>query len=197
MPVINSPFTRATGTTAPAGALTPSGSIQRQPGINQLRNELGERAKNGEASSAIFLPTPSIRYDAYAFDYHTGMSKQMNLTKEPADGKVKGTIVINVSGHSNEAERFAKSNTYSVEVRLPDGKTLNMRGIPRNDPSKAEYATLIDIEFPYQKGVTTLVAWPDGSAGGGGYIEGRRYQIHSPDQPFVTSSTTHKAYSDS
>ena len=180
---INSPFTRASGSPAPAEALTPSLSLKRQPGITDLQRQLGERAQNGEASSAIFLPAPGMHYDAYAFDYHTGMAKQMNLTSAPADAKVKGTIVINVSGHSSEADKFAKSNTYSVEVRLPDGKTLSMRGIPRNNPSKAEYATLIDVEFPYQKGVTTLVAWPDGSAGGGGYTEGRRYQIHSPISP--------------
>lgn len=199
MPVINNPFARTDANSVAAqraGELSPSGRIARQPIAAQLARELGERARNGEASSAVFLPSPGINYDAYAFDYHTGMSKQMNLLSAPADGKMRGTIVINVSGHSGEADKFAKTNTYTVQVTLPDGKTLNMRGIPRNDPSKTEYATLIDIEFPYMKGVTKLVAWPDGSAGGGGYIEGRRYEIHSPEQPFKTSSTQHRAYSD-
>lgn len=197
MPVRNdSPFARASGAIT-ASALTPTAPVRRQPQVADIQRDLAERAQNGEASSTMFLPAPNIQYDAYAFDYHTGMSKQMNLKAAPPDGVVRGTIVINVSGHSSEADKFAKSNTYTVQVTLPDGKTLMQRGIPRNNPSKAEYATVIDIEFPYQKGTTTLVAWPDGSAGGGGYIEGRRYQIHSPDKAFVTSSTQHKAYSDS
>lgn len=138
------------------------------------------------ASSAMFLPEDTQGYEAYAFNYKTGLRKQMNLLAAPKDGMVRGTIVINVSGHAGDSslEQFAKTNTYNVRVQLPDGRVLQRNNIPRNDPSQAEYVTTIPVEFPYQPGMTRLEAWPTGSAGPSGYVEGRVYEIHSPDQRY-------------
>ena len=121
-----------------------------------------------------------MRFEAYAFSYHTGKAKEMNLSQKPADGMVRGTIVINVSGHdgAERAAQYAKSNSYNVCITMPDGKQIRMNNIPRNNPGSAEYATKIPIEFPWQEGVARIEAWPTGSAGVGGYIEGRRYSVH-------------------
>jgi hypothetical protein len=75
-----------------------------------------------------------------------------------------------------------------VEIRLPDGSVLTKTAIPRNvlaDPSKPsdtpEYATAIDIEYPYQSGMTTVSASPSATSAFG-YIEGRVYYVHSHDK---------------
>lgn len=171
----------------PANRLQPTAPIQRSPQVRAVLADLAQRCKNGGASSMMFLPARDVPAQAWAFAYHTGKAKEMNLKAAPADGMVKGTIVINPSGHDSTPgalERFAKTNTYNVRVQLPNGETLTWNNVPRNDPSKAEYATAIDVAFPYMKGVTVVEAWPGGSAGVGGYLEGRRYHVHSADQPF-------------
>ena len=45
---------------------------------NQLR-ELSSRAQRGGASSIMFLPQRGVRFDAFAFGYHTGLAKEMNV----------------------------------------------------------------------------------------------------------------------
>jgi hypothetical protein len=169
-----------------ASELQITAPFSRNPEAEVQRGKLADRAKNGGASSTSFFPGSNISFDAFAFRYHTGLSKQMNINTVPADGMVRGTIVINVSGHDGgpAAADYATKNEYNIEVRLPSGKTLTWDRAPRNDPSSTEYATLLDIEFPYEQGETVLEASPDRSAGVGGYTEGRQYIIHSADQPF-------------
>jgi hypothetical protein len=148
--------------------------------------DLASRAKRGGASSTTFLPAAGVKFDAYAFSYHTGKAKEMNLPQKPADGMVRGTIVINVSGHdgAERAKEFAKTNSYNVCITMPDGKQIRMNNIPRNNPNDTEYATKIPIEFPYTEGTVRVEAWPTGSAGVGGYVEGRRYNIHMGKDQF-------------
>ncbi|MBI1945740.1 MAG: hypothetical protein HYS27_08590 [Deltaproteobacteria bacterium] len=148
--------------------------------VSSTLADLASRAKRGGASSTTFLPGQGVRFEAYAFSYHTGKAKEMNLSQKPADGMVRGTIVINVSGHdgAERAAQYAKSNSYNVCITMPDGKQIRMNNIPRNNPGSAEYATKIPIEFPWQEGVARIEAWPTGSAGVGGYVEGRRYSVH-------------------
>lgn len=148
--------------------------------VSSAVSDLASRAKRGGASSTLFLPGAGVRFEAYAFSYHTGKAKEMNLSQKPADGMVRGTIVINVSGHdgADRAKEYAKTNSYNICVTMPDGKQIRLNNIPRNNPSDTEYATKIPIEFPWQEGVAKIEAWPTGSAGVFGYIEGRRYQVH-------------------
>lgn len=259
--------------------LSPTGPFEENPKVSRTVAELAKRAKEGGASSIMFLPEKAVRYEAYAFAYHTGLAKEMNIAKAP-NGPLRGTVVINISGHAsggindrvvgwaereaakvgvrigdsvaafdalraaankaaqelssdyartkqsvtidlsgvpggagksvtlkretfdkmqkanlqsdddelatlahygNEALRkqFAATNTYNVRIRTPDGKTTEMRGIPRNDPSKLEFATRIPVEIPAgTKGEVILEAWPTGSAEVAGYVEARRYKIH-------------------
>jgi hypothetical protein len=149
-------------------------------------SSLASRAQRGGASSTTFLPENGMKYDAFAFSYHTGLAKQMNIPNRPADGMVRGTIVINVSGHdgAERAKDFAKTNSYNVCITLPDGKQIRMNNIPRNNPNSEEYATKIPIEFPFTDGKVTVEAWPTGSAGVFGYIEGRRYEVHMGKDQF-------------
>lgn len=254
--------------------LQPSGPFEENARVARTLADLARRANNGGASSIMFLPSKNVAFTAYAFAYHTGMAKEMNIPKAPT-GPLRGTVVINISGHAsggindrvigwaereaakvgvrvgddvkkwnaltaaagaaarelqsdyqrtkqsvtidlsaiapgksvtlsraqferiqkatmdnddwelaqmgNDALRkqFAATNTYNVRIRTPDGKTTEMRGIPRNNPDKIELATRIPVEIPDgTKGEVVLEAWPTGSAEVAGYVEARRYKIH-------------------
>jgi hypothetical protein len=269
--------------------LQPTGPFEENPRVSRTLVDLAKRANNGGASSIMFLPSKNVQFTAYAFAYHTGLAKEMNITKAPA-GPLRGTVVINISGHAtggindrvigwaereaakvgarvgddvtkwnaltaaagaasrelqsdyqrtkqsvtidlgaiapgksvtlsrtqfeklqkatmdgddwelaqmgNDALRkqFAATNTYNVRIRTPDGKTTEMRGIPRNDPNRIEYATRIPVEIPDgTKGEVVLEAWPTGSAEVAGYVEARRYKIHIGDGMFDMSKAIQNA----
>lgn len=166
------------------GALAPTKAFTENRAVGSHLSELASRSRNGGAASVMLLPEANVKYDAYAFSYHTGKGKQMNLKSTPADGMFRGTVVVNVSGHdgADKAKAYAESNTYNVRVTLPDGKVIQALNIPRNEPGKTEYSTKIPVEFPAMQGKTIVEAWPTGSAGVGGYIEGRRYSLNLGDQ---------------
>mgnify|MGYP006380938171 CR=1 FL=1 len=149
--------TNVQGVTA-AGSTTVN--FQENSRVGSTLADLASRAKRGGASSTTFLPAQGQKFEAYAFSYHTGKPKEMNLTGKPADGMVRGTIVLNVSGHdgAERAAQYAKSNTYNVCITMPDGKQIRMNNIPRNNPSSTEYATKIPIEFPWTEGAVRIEA---------------------------------------
>ena len=84
-------------------------------------------------------------------------------------------MIQNVSGHTGAAntERWKNTNRYNIKVIHPDGTVEHMRGIK----ARNEYSTAQDFSFKLQKGRTVIEAWPDGSAGVGGYVEGRRIEL--------------------
>jgi hypothetical protein len=182
-----------------------SAPFVRNDKVQEVVDRQGRGSQQGQASSAVMLLGDRARFKSWAFDYHTGLAKEMNILQAPRDGMVRGTVVVNASGHTGQAEQFARSNTYTVRIQLPDGRVLVRSGIPRNvthDPTKRantpEYATSIDVEFPYERGVTDLTACPDGSGCEGGYVEGRLYHVHSADQPWdanaqLKASKEHRA----
>jgi hypothetical protein len=180
--------------TAPVTQTDPtrlSAPVVRNSEVNWLQAHYASMARRGYAAQAQFLPGNGLEFESWSHAYETGVPRHMNVTDPPRDGVIRGTLVVNVSGHSGEADAFAKSNTYSVRIELPDGTVLERSGIPRNVvgqpglPSDTpEYATTIDVEYPYMRGITKVSAWPDGSGGTGGYIEGRLYLVHSHDQPW-------------
>jgi hypothetical protein len=92
---------RTGGTAATTAAtLVPSGAVRENEAMKATLKGLKEAAQNGGASSTMFLPAAGTRYDAFAFSYHTGLAKEMNL-KGLKDGQtVKGHIAINISGHA-------------------------------------------------------------------------------------------------
>ena len=259
--------------------LQPTGPFQENAKVARTLADLAKRANEGGASSIMFLPQKGVKFEAFAFAYHTGLAKELNIPKAPS-GPLRGTVVINISGHAtggiadkvtgwaerqlgregirigddvekfqilrraaekaaselqsdyqktkssvsidiggvpggegksitltremfekmqkasatsedqnlaqlaswgNDALRkhFGCTNTYNVRIRTPDGKTTEMRDVPRNNPAKIELATRITVEIPEgMTGEVMLEAWPTGSAEVAGYVEARRYKIH-------------------
>ena len=186
--------TAAVFSTAPVTQNDPTkltGPLVRNSEVDGVTASYASLSRRGYAAQAQFLPGNDLKFESWSHAYKTGVPRHMNVIEAPRDGMIRGTLVLNVSGHSGEAHAFAKSNTYSVRVVLPDGTVLERSAIPRNVVGKPglpsdtpEYATTIDFEYPYLQGVTTVSAWPDGSGGSGGYIEGRMYLVHSHDQPW-------------
>ena len=79
--------------------LQPSRSSEENPKVTRVLAELAKRAKDGGASSVMFLPQKGVKFDAYAFAYHTSLAKELNVLK-PTAGPLHGTVVINISGHA-------------------------------------------------------------------------------------------------
>jgi hypothetical protein len=264
---------------APARASSSAG-FPEHPKVAATVNALAGLAQTGGASSVVFLPEQGVQASAWSFPYKSGRAKEMNIPRPPG-GPLRGTVVVNVSGHANagvvdratawaEAELsskgskptddarafvalreacaratdelladkgrvkvaasialpsggslelpraqfdkllrastkstdaaekklaldgdralrkfFAASNTYQVTLRLPDGRTLERKDVPRNQPGRIEWATSIPVEIPANvRGEVTLECWPTGSMKAGGYVEQRQYRIHLGDDLF-------------
>src|ERR1044071_4801246 len=63
--------------------LQPTGPFEENPKVAKTLAELAKRANDGGASSILLLPQKSVKYDAFAFAYHTGLAKEMNITTVP------------------------------------------------------------------------------------------------------------------
>jgi len=80
---------------------------------------------------------------------------------------------------------YAATNTYQVTLRLPDGRVVEHKDVPRNQPGRIEWATRIPVELPANlRGEVTLECYPSGSMKAGGYIEQRQYKLHLGDDLF-------------
>lgn len=79
--------------------LQPTGPFEENAKVARTLQDLAKRAGQGGASSIMFLPQKGVKYDAYAFAYHTGLAKELNIAKAPT-GPLRGTVVINISGHA-------------------------------------------------------------------------------------------------
>lgn len=177
---------------AAAGPLAPR-RFTRNPLVEPHRAHLASNSQNGGASESV-IHAANATLKKWAFNYHTGQCKKASVEVPPsldASGKriIDLTVLCNVSGHvgAENAARFAQSNKYVIKVTQPDGQALWMRGIDRKQP--VEYCTAQDISFELMKGTTVIEAWPEGSAGVGGYVEGRRYELHFGDTPFQPDAT--------
>ena len=266
-----------------SGGITPRAAMAggtESPRVASTVASMASLAQTGGASSVVFIPAPGVTASAWSFPYKSGRAKEMNIP-QPPPGPLRGTIVVNVSGHasagvvdratawaeqqltsrgqkptdnartfialraaceqatgeliadkgrlvaaativapdgtrldlpratfekllraspkSSDAEAktlaldgdralrkyFAASNTYHVTARLPDGRTLEWKDVPRNQPDRIEWATRIAVEIPAQvRGEVTLECWPTGSMKAGGYVEQRQYRIHLADDLF-------------
>ncbi|MBK6688712.1 MAG: hypothetical protein IPG45_29840 [Deltaproteobacteria bacterium] len=181
-------------TTVPNDPTQLSATISRNGKVEAVLIEAESDARRGVASTVTFLPSKGTKFQSWYFGYKTGEPRRMNILELPEGGIVRGTIVVNPSGHTGKADEYARSNTYTVHVTLPDGVTMVREGHPRNVViqglpfSTAEYATAIDVEFPYRSGITRLWAAPGGSAGIDGYVEGRLYLVHSHDQKWSVTA---------
>lgn len=120
------------------------------------------------------------------YGYGTHKPMTMNLTKALPGERLDLTVCLNVSGHDfkgadgkhlpdiqQRVEERAKNNRYVIQVTHPDGKVDKMTGIE----AKGAISTAQDISINMKPGKTIVEAWPEGSAGVGGYVEGRRLEI--------------------
>jgi hypothetical protein len=119
--------------------------------------------------------------------YGTHKPMTLSLKKALPDDRLDVTVCLNVSGHDfkdsqdrllpdakQRLEARAKDNRYVIQVTRPDGTIERMTGIE----AKGALTTAQDISLRGMKpGTTVLEAWPEGSAGVGGYVEGRRLVI--------------------
>ncbi|MDP2344298.1 MAG: hypothetical protein Q8O67_25285 [Deltaproteobacteria bacterium] len=122
------------------------------------------------------------------YGYGTHKPMTMSLNKALPDNRLDLTVCLNVSGHDFKGadgkpvpggqamlDARAKDNKYVIQVTRPDGKVETMRGIE----AKGALSTAQDISIKDMKpGKTIVEAWPEGSAGVGGYVEGRRLEIN-------------------
>ena len=137
-----------------------------------LKKEMAQDAKDGVASMTHIVGH-NAQMQIKGFDYGSGKAQEATVLKAPKDGTMDLTVLMSVSGHTKEADKFAQENVYNVRVTLPDGSKQTMGGIKAN----GEYCTAQNISFPLQQGTTKVEAWPDGSAGPYGYVEGRVINI--------------------
>jgi hypothetical protein len=123
------------------------------------------------------------------YGYGTGKPMTATVTEKLAGDRLDMTAMMNVSGHDfrhsvesgsmTKAKAMelvkdrAKNNSYNIAVRYPNGNSEIMRGIV----AKGALFTVQDISIKLQPGKNVIEMWPDGSAGVGGYIEGRRLEI--------------------
>ncbi len=83
-----------------AATLTPSGAVKENAALKKTLKGLAEAAQDGGASATVFLPAKGVKYDAWSFSYHTGISKEMNIKNVKEGAKIQGHIAINISGHA-------------------------------------------------------------------------------------------------
>jgi len=142
-----------------------------------LKKEMAQDAKNGVASMTHIV-AHNAKMQVKSFDYGTRKPQEATVSKAPKDGMMDLTVLMTVSGHTKEADKFAQENVYNIRVTLPDGTKQTMGGIKAN----GDYSTAQNISFPLQNGTTKVEAWPDGSAGPYGYVEGRVININHDGQ---------------
>ncbi len=91
---------RTGSTGVQATTLTPNGPVKENAEIKSTLKGLKEACQGGGASSTVFLPAANVKYDAWSFSYHTGISKEMNIKNIKEGAKIQGHIAINISGHA-------------------------------------------------------------------------------------------------
>jgi hypothetical protein len=98
----------------------------------------------------------------------------VKVAQAPKNGVLDVTVLICVSGHTDQEKEFARTNTYTITVTLPNGKSKTFNGLKRS--KSVEYVSAFDIQIPLMKGKTTIVASPEGTSSYG-YSEGRTNTI--------------------
>jgi hypothetical protein len=81
-------------------------------------------------------------------------------------------VMLPVSGHTGQADEFAKSNIYELRIKQAGGKVVNLPNIKSNG-----LVTEAGMVLPLKKGLNVLTFWPKGSLGVGGFEKGRTLEI--------------------
>lgn len=108
-------------------------------------------------------------------DYGTGIYPKVKVSGLGSSGKLPLTLILPVSGHTGaaNARKWAKSDTYSIVMT----SASNNKDIV-NDAKSLGVITLQEIIVPLKKNeVVTIMYDRSGSAGPGGFSEGRYLEI--------------------
>jgi len=176
--------TQATTPAKPASPLEPAFAMASAPQQAQIKNAKRASQFLGENFKAALMEVGVANVSARPqFHYGTGKPQSMSLNKTLPDKRLDLVICMNVSGHDlkERADKDqalatrAKDNRYVIQVTYPDGTKQRMSGIAANGALSTSQAISIRDMKP---GLTVVEAWPEGSAGVGGYIEGRRLEIN-------------------
>ena len=172
------------------GPLAPQFNRETSHFKQRVKDAISEAKRLGETFHAcagafvIHAPSPLVTFHSYGSD----LPQDVKITKALPNGRLDMTIAMNVSGHDFKDQpnrdalltARAKTNSYNIQVTYPDGRTELMSGIKAN----GSLHTVQDISISNVKpGEIIVEVWPDGSAGVGGYVEGRRLVIdYKPPQ---------------
>jgi hypothetical protein len=169
---------------AAAGPLAPAfdrASARRKAAIAETLDESMRLAKNFKAC-LMEVAFANVNADADFWGYGTHKPMTSSVSLPLPNDRLDLVVALNVSGHDFKtlpnreqllADR-AKNNRYVIQVTHPDGRVERMAGIE----AKGALSTAQDISVRGIKpGKLVVEAWPEGSAGVGGYIEGRRLEI--------------------
>jgi hypothetical protein len=138
-------------------------------------------------ASLMEVGVANVKAEPRFYGYGTHKPMTMALRTALPDDRLDLRVCLNVSGHDfkdadgkplpdakQRLEARAKDNRYVVQVTHADGRVEKMTGIE----ARGALSTAQDISIRGMKpGKTILEAWPEGSAGVGGYVEGRRLEI--------------------
>ena len=169
---------------APASPLAPAFDVSKAPQQAQVKKAARESEFLGENFKACLMEVgiANTRGTPTFYGYGTYKPMTMSLRQELPDNRLDMVVCMNVSGHDlkDRADKDqalaarAKDNKYVIQVTRPDGSKERMTGISAD----GALSTMQAISIKDMKaGVTVVEAWPEGSAGVGGYIEGRRLEI--------------------
>lgn len=177
-PVSTPPASRPTSPLAPAFV---RGEAPQQA---QIASKIQSSEYLGQNFKACLMEVAfaNVRGGPTFYGYGTHKPMTASLQLPIAGDRLDLVVCLNVSGHdlkerADKQEALAaraKDNRYVIQVTHPDGHVEKMTGIE----AKGALSTTQDISIRGLKpGKLVVEAWPEGSAGVGGYIEGRRLEI--------------------
>jgi hypothetical protein len=167
-----------------SSSLAPAFEVGKAPQQAQVKKAARESEFLGENFKACLMEVgvANARGTPTFHGYGTHKPMTMSLRQELPNDRLDLVVCMNVSGHDlkDRADKDqalaarAKDNKYVIQVTRPDGSKERMTGISAN----GSLSTMQAISIKDMKaGVTVVEAWPEGSAGVGGYVEGRRLEI--------------------
>ncbi len=176
------------------GASTASSALLRAVGSGSEVPKLDKaqvlEALKNSGSFGKLVADDLVPLDRAASWFVQNYDSHVSSEKPDAAGARKfiGTLMAEL-GTQAMGEKFSKENIYTVSIRLPDGQTIRKRfDVEGNDPPQpgrkdtAHNATSspeIEIDISAFAGKKIVIqAWPDGSAGVGGYKEAREITLH-------------------
>jgi|GEM_PF-2086833 len=148
----------------------------------EIRRTMKTMAKDvvADESTPMMITIPEsgtkFKYTVESEGYGTGTIDKISVKSET--GLLRLTMLLPVSGHvgPDNAVKWSTNDMYSIFVTAPDGQRTNLV----RTKSKG-IVTIQEVEVPLVRGQTVRVQYSrDGSAGPGGFIEGRTLDIEWP-----------------